>query len=276
MLDILVFPISKIDPRTWSVMSPVLQRLIPQLGRALRETPLLRTAEWSPPHLLLTIARAVVGLHSVPRAWVCVLCSSVKAEHKAGVTRVSRGDLRLAHGNTKFGNILLLHLYMMSFSLGEDLGSSWHGLCFGLDGALLAGNPQHFCPNPPNKSGTFLSCSLNRREWFGVPVAQKTWCQNPRLWGKPAGCWSQEVPSALTAPGQSVSSNFSQIFPFLMKFLLCAQRKIEFFELENCPLCVFLLGISYSEQPCVVLELPKAESVVVLKGRQQFSIHLQF
>lgn len=75
---------------------------------------------------------------------------------------------------------------------------------------------------------------------------------------------------------RSVSSNFSQIFPFLMKFLLCAQRKIEFFELENCPLCVFLLGISYSEQPRVVLELPKAESVVVLKGRQQFSIHLQF
>lgn len=30
MVDILVFPISKIHPRAWSVVSPVLQRLIPE------------------------------------------------------------------------------------------------------------------------------------------------------------------------------------------------------------------------------------------------------
>lgn len=55
---------------------------------------------------------------------------------------------------------------------------------------------------------------------------------------------------------RSVPRNFSQIFPFLMKIPLCAQRKAEFLELENGPLCVFLLGISYSGQPCCGAGIP--------------------
>lgn len=75
---------------------------------------------------------------------------------------------------------------------------------------------------------------------------------------------------------KSVPSNFSQILPFLLKFLLCAQRKAEFLELENGSLCVFFLGVSYSGHPCCGVTFPKGWSIIVLKSRQQLSIHLQF
>lgn len=70
------------------------------------------------------------------------------------------------------------------------------------------------------------------------------------------GAEARRLPVLSELLDKSISSHFPQIFPFLMKFLRCAQRMIEFFELENDPLCIFLLGISCSGQPCCGAGIP--------------------
>ena len=73
-----------------------------------------------------------------------------------------------------------------------------------------------------------------------------------------------------------------------MKFLLCAHRKDEFFEMENGPSYVCLFGVSHLWQPSVqlhqvvvVVKFPKDLNKIVLKiiidiNGQQYSKRLQF